>query len=64
MFKSGLYFLNIGINISVNAIAPGPTNTPLMKDVMGKFNQGDEKISPQAMGKGSDVAEVALMPTK
>ncbi|MBI5745938.1 MAG: SDR family oxidoreductase [Nitrospirae bacterium] len=47
-------------NINVNAIAPGPIETPLMKKVMERFS-GEKKMPGMGViGKPQDVAHVAL----
>lgn len=49
-------------NITVNAIAPGPVDTPLMKNVLNKMEAGKTgmMLPPSAIGKTEDVAKAAL----
>ncbi|MFQ5456350.1 MAG: SDR family NAD(P)-dependent oxidoreductase [Nitrospirota bacterium] len=46
-------------NINVNAIAPGPIETPLMKKVMSRFSE-TKMPSMGVIGKPEDVAHVAV----
>lgn len=52
-------------NISVNAVAPGPTDTPLMKAVIKRLSdtteEGIQTIPSEAISKASNIASMVLL---